>query len=50
VDENITIREMMIKTAVEKAVMTASDAHLLPAPLACKDAIHELLDEQIPLR
>lgn len=50
VDENITLREMMVHTAVEKNRMTATDIHLLPAPISYKDAIHELLAEQIALR
>ena len=50
VDEDITVREMMVKTAVEKAKMTASDIHLMSTPISYKDAIHELLAEQIAIR
>ena len=50
VDENITIREMMLHTAEQKARMTATDIHALPAPVSCRDAVHQLLDLQIPLQ
>ena len=50
VDENITIREMMLHTITEKQQMTARDAHPMPASLGYRDAIHLLLEMQIPLR
>jgi hypothetical protein len=44
VDENITVREMMLKTAVEQAKMTAYNIQMLPAPIDYRTAIHELLN------
>ena len=48
VDENITVREMMVHTSVEKNKMTATDIHLLPAPIDYRDAIQTLLNMPLP--
>lgn len=49
-DENITIREMLVHTAVEKVLSNAFDIHLLPAQMSYQDAIHELLAIPLPQR
>ena len=49
-DENITVREMMLHTLTEKQEMTATDIRLLSAPITYREAIHQLLDMKIPLR
>lgn len=46
--ENLTIREMMFKTAQQKSTMDAADFKLLPAPLSLAEAIHTLLDTPLP--
>ena len=50
VDENITVREMMMKTAVQKAQMSVSDVRVLPAQLSYREAINQLLAENLTLR
>ncbi len=50
VDENLTVREMMLHTVNEKTKMSAWNFQLLPAPLSYQDAVHALLAEQIPLQ
>ncbi len=47
-DENITIREMLVHTAVEKVQSTAFDIHLLPAQISYQEAIKELLAIPLP--
>lgn len=41
--QDLTIREMMVKTAHQHATMDAGNFELLPAPLSYQDAIHLLL-------
>jgi hypothetical protein len=48
--EDITIREMMLKTVRQRAAMDAADFQLLPAPVSYQEAIRLLLAMQIPLR
>ena len=48
--EHLTVRAMMVKTIPENNQMTASDFHLLPAPVSFQEAIHLLLAMPIPLR
>lgn len=43
VDENLTIREVMVHTVSEKTKMTAWDFKLLPASMSFQDAVHALL-------
>jgi hypothetical protein len=43
VDENLTIREVMVHTVSEKTKMTAWDFKLLPASMSFQDAVHSLL-------
>jgi hypothetical protein len=43
VDEDVTIRELLVKTVAEKSVMRASDIHLLPRPLDVRQAVEQLL-------
>jgi hypothetical protein len=47
-DENITLREIMIKTVNEKIQMAATDIHLLPAAISYREAIAQLLALQLP--
>jgi hypothetical protein len=47
-DENITIREMMVHTSVEKTKTNTYDLHLLPAPVDYREAIQTLLDMPVP--
>jgi len=42
-DQNITIRELLIHTVQQKSTMTASDVHLLPAVMDVHDAVLTLL-------
>lgn len=49
-DENVTVREVMVKTVNEKSKMNAWNFRLLPAPMSFQDAVHVLLAEQIPLQ
>lgn len=49
-DENVTLREMMLKTVNDHTRMSAWNFQLLPAPVTSQDAIHALLAEQIPLQ
>jgi hypothetical protein len=41
---------MMLKTIPEDNQMTATDFHLLPKPVSFQEAVHLLLDMQVPLR
>lgn len=50
VRENLTVREMMVKTVQQHAVMDAADFQILPAPVSYQEAIHMLLATPIPLR
>jgi len=49
-DEHLTVRAMMVKTMPENSQMTASDFRPLTAPVSFQEAVHLLLDMQIPLR
>ncbi|HZQ43201.1 MAG TPA: hypothetical protein VFA99_08105 [Acidobacteriaceae bacterium] len=49
-DENVTVREMMLRTVNDKSRMTAWNFQLLPAPISYQDAVHELLAKQIPVQ
>lgn len=49
-DENVTVREVMLRTVNDKTKMTAWNFRLLPAPVSYQDAVHALLAEQIPLQ
>jgi hypothetical protein len=46
--EHLTVRAMMVKTIPENSQMTASDFHLLPAPIDFQDAVRQLLAMPIP--
>ncbi|HSU18825.1 MAG TPA: hypothetical protein VLI45_03700 [Acidobacteriaceae bacterium] len=46
--EDVTLREMMVRTVNSKTRMTAWDFEVLPAPLSYQDAVHQLLDMQVP--
>lgn len=48
--ENITVREMMLKTVRQHAEMDAADFQILPAPVDYQEAIRILLATPIPLR
>jgi hypothetical protein len=48
--ENLTVREMMVKTVQQHANMDAADFQLLPAPVTYQEAIHILLATPIPLK
>ena len=43
VDENLTIREVMVHTVSEKTKMTAWNFKLLPSSMSFQDAVHALL-------
>ncbi len=49
-DENVTVREMMLRTVNDKSKMTAWNFQLLPARISYQDAVHALLAEQIPVQ
>lgn len=49
-DENVTVREMMLRTVNNKTRMSAWNFHLLPSPMSFQEAIHALLAQQIPLQ
>ncbi|HTV08415.1 MAG TPA: hypothetical protein VMD97_05160 [Candidatus Aquilonibacter sp.] len=42
-DEDLTIREVMLHTVSDRTKMTAWDFHLLPQPMSFQDAVHALL-------
>lgn len=42
-DEDLTVREMMLHTVTDKTQMNAWDFQLLPAPISFEDAVRELL-------
>ena len=48
--ENLTIREMMVKTVQQHTDMDAADFKLLPAPVSYQEAIHMLLATPLTLR
>lgn len=49
-DENLTVREMMLRTVNDKTKMSAWNFQLLPAPVSFQDAVHALLAEKIALQ
>lgn len=49
-DENLTVREMMLRTVNDKSRMSAWNFQLLPGRVSFQDAVHALLAEQIPLQ
>ena len=48
--ENLTVREMMVKTVQQHAAMDAADFQVLPAPIDFQDAIRVLLATPLTLR
>jgi hypothetical protein len=48
--ENITIREMMVKTVQQHTDMDAAEFKILPAPVSYQEAIHILLATPLTLR
>ena len=48
--EDLTMREMMLRTVTDKTRMSAWNFEMLPAPLSFQEAVHELLDMKVPLR
>jgi hypothetical protein len=48
--ENITIREMMLKTVQQHTDMDAADFKILPAPVSYQEAIHILLATPLTVR
>lgn len=49
-DEDLTVREVMLRTVTDKARMSAWNFQLLPASTSFQQAVHTLLAEQIPLQ
>ena len=47
--ENVTIREMMVRTVQQHSTMTTADFQLLPAPIDYQEAIHILLATPLKL-
>jgi hypothetical protein len=50
VDEDVTVREVMLHTVNDKTKISTWNFRLLPAPVSFQDAVHTLLAEQIPLQ
>lgn len=48
--EDLTMREMMLRTVTDKTRMSAWNFEMLPAPLSFQEAVHQLLDMKVPLR
>jgi hypothetical protein len=48
--ENLTIREMMLKTLKEHTDMDAADFKLLPTPVSYQEAVRILLATPLTLR
>jgi hypothetical protein len=48
--ENLTIREMMVKTVQQHTDMDATDFKILPAPVSYQEAVHILLATPLTLR
>jgi hypothetical protein len=48
--EDLTVREVMLKTVQQHQSMDAADFQLLPAPVSYQEAIHMLLATPIQLR
>lgn len=49
-NEDLTLREVMLHTVNDKTQMTAWNFQLLPAPVSVQDAVRTLLAEHIPLQ
>ncbi len=49
-EEHVTVREMMVKTAPMNVQMTSTDFRLMPALLNYQDAIRQLLAMNLPLK
>jgi hypothetical protein len=47
-DENLTIREVMVRTVSDKTKMSAWDFKPLPASMSFQDAVHALLAMPTP--
>lgn len=50
VDENVTVREVMLHTVNDKTKMSAWNFQMLSSPMSYQDAVHTLLARQIPLQ
>lgn len=48
--EDVTLREMMVRTVNDKTLMSAWNFELLPEQVPFQDAVHQLLGMQVPLR
>ena len=48
--EDITVREILLKTVAQRASMDAADFQLLPAPVDYQEAVRILLATPITLR
>jgi hypothetical protein len=48
-DENLTVREVMLRTVTDKTQMNAWDFELLPAPMSFQDAVRALLAMPVPV-
>jgi hypothetical protein len=49
-DEDLTVREMMLRTVNDKTKMSTWNFQLLPSPVSFQEAVHSLLAEKIPLQ
>jgi hypothetical protein len=49
-DEDLTIREVMLHTVTDKTKMNAWNLELLPAPMSFQDAVRSLLAMPVPLQ
>lgn len=49
-DEDLSVREVMLRTVSDKTKMSAWNFQLLPAPISVQDAVRTLLAEHIPLQ
>jgi hypothetical protein len=49
-EEDLTVREVMLHSVMEKTKMSAWNFQLLPAPMSVQDAVRTLLAEHIPLQ
>jgi hypothetical protein len=49
-DEDLTVREVMLRTVTDKTRMNAWDFELLPAPMSFQDAVRALLTMPVPVQ
>jgi hypothetical protein len=49
-EEDLTVREMMLRTVKDKTQMNAWDFKLLPAPMSFQDAVRALLAMPVPVQ